>query len=160
MESRSYEYEYTDAYPVSQKTTEYGNVLVDDFKYEFKDGKPVKMTHKSQSDEVTFNVSYTKKGLVNRVRTFDSTGRKIGEVTACDTRPAQHTGSDSNGTPVVSDVPGYKTLYVTCSAVSVYGEDGYTVEGVQISSGKRYVLMFPSLYCEGECISISAGSEN
>ena len=88
------------------------------------------------------------------------TGRKIGEVTACDTRPAQHTGSDSNGTPVVSDVPGYKTLYVTCSAVSVYGEDGYTVEGVQISSGKRYVLMFPSLYCEGECISISAGSEN
>lgn len=89
-----------------------------------------------------------------------ATGRKIGEVTACDTRPAQHTGSDSNGTPVVSDVPGYKTLYVTCSAVSVYGEDGYTVEGVQISSGKRYVLMFPSLYCEGECISISAGSGN
>ena len=79
VESRSYEYEYRDAYPVSQKTTEYGNVLVDDFKYEFKDGKPVKMTHKSQSDEATFNVRYTKKGLVNRVRTIDSTGRKFGE---------------------------------------------------------------------------------
>ncbi|MBQ7671401.1 MAG: DUF4330 family protein [Clostridia bacterium] len=87
-----------------------------------------------------------------------ATGRKIGEVTACDTRPAQHTGSDTNGTPVVSDVPGYKTLYVTCSAICESGDDGYTVEGVQISSGRRYVLMFPSLYCEGECISISVGS--
>lgn len=80
VEARSYEYEYKDAYPVSQKTTEYENVFVDDFVYELKDGKPVKMTHHPISSDETTNVSYTKKGLVNRVRTFDSTGRKIGEM--------------------------------------------------------------------------------
>lgn len=37
------------------------------------------MTHSDPGNDGTVKVSYTKKGLVNRIRTFDSTGRKIGE---------------------------------------------------------------------------------
>lgn len=118
----------------------------------------VKLTFVMQTDMIQDELSDNVK--VGDAVYDGDTGRKIGEVTACDMRPAQHTGSDSNGAPVVSDVPGYKTLYVTCFALSVSGDDGYTVEGVPISSGRRYVLMFPSLYCEAECISISAGGEN
>lgn len=77
-EARSYEYEYKDAYPVSQKTTEFDSVVTDDFEYEFKDGKPVKMTH-SLPDDRKIEVSYTKKGLVNRAKSYDTTGRKFGE---------------------------------------------------------------------------------
>ena len=47
-----------------------------------------------------------------------------GVVTTCDTRPAKHTGTSQNGTPVVSEVPGYKTLYVTCSANCPPAEGG------------------------------------
>ena len=79
METRSYEYEYKDAYPLSLKTTEYDNATVTDFEYEFEDGRPVSMTKRSSVDDGYVKVSYTKKGLVNRVRTFDETGRKVGE---------------------------------------------------------------------------------
>ena len=79
METRSYEYEYKDAYPVSLKTTEYDNAIVTDFEYEFEDGRPVSMTKRSSNDDGYVKVSYTKKGLVNRVRTFEATGRKVGE---------------------------------------------------------------------------------
>ncbi len=91
---------------------------------------------------------------------FDGeTGQKIGEVTACDTRPAKHTGKSQNGTPVVSEVPGYKTLYVTCSATCPPAEGGaVTSSGVVISAGRRYTLMFPNLYCGAECISVDTAS--
>ena len=91
---------------------------------------------------------------------FDNvSGQKIGVVTTCDTRPAKHTGTSQNGTPVVSEVPGYKTLYVTCSANCPPAEGGaVTSSGVVISAGRRYTLMFPNLYCGAECISVDAAS--
>ena len=93
---------------------------------------------------------------------FDSeSGRKIGVVTACDTRPAKHNGTSQNGTPVVSEVPGYKTLYVTCSADCPPPDGGaVTSQGVMISEGRRYTLMFPNLYCGAECISVDTSGDN
>jgi len=79
VETRSYEYEYKDAYPLTLKTTEYGDSVVTDFKYELEDGRPVKMTRNEPGNDWTVQVSYTKKGLVNRIRRIDETGRKIGE---------------------------------------------------------------------------------
>ena len=79
VEARSSEYEYKDAYPATLSFTEYDNVTVTDFEYEFEDGRPVSMTKKASDDDGYIKVSYTKKGLVNRVRTFDETGRKVGE---------------------------------------------------------------------------------
>lgn len=81
-------------------------------------------------------------------------GRKIGEVVSCDVRPAQHTGKSKNGTPVISEVASYRQLYVTCETLTTDGGDEYTADGVVISSGKRYKLMFSGLYCEGECITV------
>ena len=91
---------------------------------------------------------------------FDNaTGQKIGVVTACDTRPAKHTGTSQSGTTVVSEVPGYKTLYVTCTASCPPAEGGaFTSSGVVISSGRRYTLMFPNLYCGAEYISVDSAS--
>ena len=37
------------------------------------------MTHNAPSGDGSAKISYTKKGLVNRIQTFDSTGRKVGE---------------------------------------------------------------------------------
>lgn len=78
-ESQRYEYEYKDAYPVSLSFTEDGNITDTSFEYEFKDGLPVSMTCKKSGSEDTVRTSYTKKGLVNRVRSYDETGRKFGE---------------------------------------------------------------------------------
>ena len=82
-------------------------------------------------------------------------GRKIGTVAACEARPAQHVGSSAAGTRTVSEVIGYKTLYVTCEAEVSLADGEYRSDGVALSSGKSYVLMFPSLYCEAECISVA-----
>ncbi len=79
VESSVFEYEYKDAYPVTQKLTEFENTSVTNFEYEMADGKPVSLTYASPNFDGTYKVSYTKKGLVNRNCTYDSTGRKIGE---------------------------------------------------------------------------------
>jgi hypothetical protein len=79
IESLTYEYEYKDAYPVSRKMTEDGNVTETYFKYDLKDGKPVSMTRTNSSNGDTVKVSYTGEGLVDRELSFDETGRKVGE---------------------------------------------------------------------------------
>lgn len=78
-ESKVYEYEYKDAYPASLRYTENGETAVTEYKYEISDGKPVSLTYNTPYSNLSVNVSYTKKGLVNRIRTFDETGRKVGE---------------------------------------------------------------------------------
>ena len=80
IEESSYAYEYKDAYPVTLTRTQYEDVSVINYDYELKDGVPVSMTHNTIGDDGTLvSTSYTKKGLVNRVITTDSTGRQIGE---------------------------------------------------------------------------------
>ena len=80
IESGTYEYEYKDAYPLKLTQTQNEDSYVINFDYELKDGVPVSMTHNTLGDDGTLvSTSYTKKGLVNRVITTDSTGRKIGE---------------------------------------------------------------------------------
>jgi len=61
----------------------------------------------------------------------------------------------------VSEVAGYRSLYITCEATCPAGGDAYEVEGVTISSGRRYTLMFRSLYCKAECLTVDgAVAEN
>ena len=79
IEQSSYEYEYQDAYPVSEKLTESEHVRIQDFKYELEEGRPVRMTKYNPDTDLTDKTSYTKQGLVNRVKTYDNTGRRIGE---------------------------------------------------------------------------------
>ena len=80
IETESYEYEYADAYPSVLRFRENGEEHVVKFNYEFKDGVPVRMTQNDPRDDmVTLDVSYTKKGLVSRIRTIENTGRKVGE---------------------------------------------------------------------------------
>ena len=91
---------------------------------------------------------------------FDrETGVKIGEVSACDSRPAQYTGHSKSGAAVVSEVPGYRSLYITCEASGSDSGDEYKIGGVAISSGKTYSLMMPLLYCEAECIAVEPAAE-
>ncbi len=81
-------------------------------------------------------------------------GKRIGTVIACDTRPAQYTSS--NGT--VTEVAGYKTLYITCEATALDEGGKLSVNGVAVSTGKTYTLMFPDLYCSAECISVEGAA--
>lgn len=82
-----------------------------------------------------------------------ASGRKIGQVTACDVRNATHTGMSESGAQVVSDVVGYRCLYITVEGEALHKADGYTVDSVAVSVGREYSLMLPDLYCKGSCIS-------
>ena len=87
---------------------------------------------------------------------YDSeSGRRIGTVAACDSRPAQYTSAGG----VVTEVAGYKTLYITCEATSVDEGGRLTVDGVPVSTGKTYTLMFPNLFCRAECISVETARD-
>lgn len=79
MESCSYEYEYKDGYPVTEKLTELDNTVITEFEYVLEDGKPVSMTKNNPNNGDTVRVSYTGGGLVDRVLSYDQTGRKTGE---------------------------------------------------------------------------------
>lgn len=81
IEAKISEYEYKDAYPVSFRQTENDSqtTVNSAFNYEFKDGLPVRMTQNDPYSDLTTEVNYTKKGLVNRILTIDETGRKVGE---------------------------------------------------------------------------------
>jgi len=79
IDQATFEYEYKDGYPVLYTRTEGGEATPMEFKYEFANGKPVRMTRNSESGETVLKTSYNKKGLVNRVKTYENSGRKIGE---------------------------------------------------------------------------------
>ncbi len=84
------------------------------------------------------------------------TGKRIGTVLTCDSRPAQYT-SASKGT--TSEVAGYRTLYITCEATAEDEGGKYTVGGVAVSTGRTYTLMFPGLCCKAECISVEEAAK-
>lgn len=75
------EYTYKDGYPVSRNFSEHEGeyATFTEFKYEFKDGVPSRMYLTTKEAETSSETIYSKKGRVNRVRTYDTTGRKIGE---------------------------------------------------------------------------------
>ncbi len=81
-------------------------------------------------------------------------GALIGRVVTCDSRSALYTGTAKDGSSVTSDYPGYKTLYITCTADAGQRGGAYVSGGVTLSAGNKYTLMFPRLYCEAECISV------
>lgn len=87
------------------------------------------------------------------VRNADG-GEQIGKVAAVSSVPAQHTGTDSSGAPVLSDIDGYSTLYVTVEAQAKQGNTGYTVGGTLINTGKSVDVRLPSLCFEAKCISV------
>ena len=62
-----------------------------------------------------------------------------------------------------SEVPGYKTLYITAEADDAESGDSYKVKGIAVRAGERYSLSFcgeenRSLYCRAECISVDAAA--
>lgn len=81
------------------------------------------------------------------------TGRVIGEVAACDARNATHVGVSGNGSQIVSDIAGYKSLQITVVTEAEGGAKGYFANSVLISVGLDYRMMLPNLYCTGSCIS-------
>ncbi len=88
---------------------------------------------------------------------FDGeTGRKIGKVASCDSRPAQYTSATTGN---VSEVAGFKTLYITCEAQATEEGGSYSVGGVAVSTGKVYTLKFANFYCKAECISVDGAEE-
>lgn len=89
------------------------------------------------------------------------TGKQIGKVVSCDVRNSVYIGTSAEGNTVNTEIPGYRCLYITVEADAENTGDGYSVEGIQISSGKKYTVMLPSLYCSTECINVEAlSSEN
>lgn len=77
--SSSHQYEYENAYPVSEKRKDgdsEGNIK---YNYEFKGDKPVNMKYTSPFEGGPVEVIYTDDGVVDRILGYDSTGRKISE---------------------------------------------------------------------------------
>ena len=87
------------------------------------------------------------------VRSADG-GEQIGKVSAVSSVPAQYTGTDSSGAPVLSDIDGYSTLYVTVEARAKQVSTGYTVGGTLINTGNSLDVRLPSLCFEAKCISV------
>lgn len=82
------------------------------------------------------------------------TGRAIGKVSSCDVRGALHTGVSDAGAQVISDIAGYRVLYITVEVDAAGAAGGYSVENIPICAGEDYELMFKNLYCTGTCISV------
>lgn len=83
-----------------------------------------------------------------------SSKKEIGTVTACDIRTASHTGVSQNGEAVVSEIVGYKVLYITIEGTATVYDDGYLIGNIPVRAGTELELMLPDLYCTAECISI------
>lgn len=72
-------YEYEKAYPVKVEKRDGDMTSTTDFEYEFDGERPVKAKYKTSGDDGSYEISYTKKGLVNRSIGYDNTGRKVSE---------------------------------------------------------------------------------
>lgn len=82
------------------------------------------------------------------------TGKEIGTVASCDTKSATYVGFSDDGTQTLSEIPGYRSLYITVE-VTAKGELGsYSANNVPISAGREYELAFKNFYCIGNCISV------
>ena len=77
--SAAHQYEYENAYPVSEKRKDGDSEGIIKYSYEFKDDKPVKMKYTSPYEDGPVEISYTDDGVVDRILSYDSTGRKISE---------------------------------------------------------------------------------
>ncbi|MBR6650303.1 MAG: DUF4330 domain-containing protein [Clostridia bacterium] len=85
---------------------------------------------------------------------YNLRGEAMGEVRAVSVSQAYYQGSNTQGTTVYSKIEGYSSMYITmvCSAdVTPYG---YELNGEKIAAGSMFQLRTPSLYFEGECVSV------
>ncbi len=99
------------------------------------------------SEDLADNVS-----VGDSVYDYES-GKVIGTVTACDVRNATHVGMSDAGVQVVSDIVGYRSLYITVESSALSSPSGYFIDSLSVSVGREYKLMLPDLYCVGSCIS-------
>jgi hypothetical protein len=90
---------------------------------------------------------------------YNAKGEAAGEVKAVSVSQAYYQGSDSQGATVYSKINGYNALYVTilCTAESV--PSGYELNGEKLAAGNSYKLRTPTLYFEGECVSVRVSAE-
>ncbi len=85
---------------------------------------------------------------------YDENGDWAGTVKSVAVSQAYHNGSDSSGNIVSSRIDGYNTMYITIEVDATETKFGYELNGYDISAGSSYCLRTPSLYFEGECVSV------
>ncbi|MBE6562702.1 MAG: DUF4330 domain-containing protein [Ruminococcaceae bacterium] len=115
------------------------------------EGKKINLQYVIETDMISEDLADNVKAG-DAVYDYES-GRMIGTVTACDIRNATHVGMSDGGVQVVSDIVGYRSLYITVESPATGGPTGYYIDKLSISVGKDYALMLPELYCTGSCIS-------
>ena len=89
---------------------------------------------------------------------YDANGDLVGVVRSVAVSQAYHSGADSSGNVVNSKIDGYNTMYITIEAEVQETKSGYEINGYNISAGDDYSLRTPSLYFEGECVSVRSSN--
>ena len=115
------------------------------------EGKKINLQYVIETDMISEDLADNVK-VGDPVYDYES-GKLIGTVTACDVRNTTHVGMSDSGVQVVSDIVGYRSLYVTVETPAVGSPSGYFVGNLAVSVGRDYALMMPELYCTGSCIS-------
>lgn len=82
------------------------------------------------------------------------TGDSLGKIVSVSANPAKHTGTDSAGALVITEIADYKTMYVTVEASVTKSESGYYVGNYGFTVGSEMSLRLPQLQLEGSCVSI------
>ncbi len=92
--------------------------------------------------------------IIKGDKVYNEKGDLMGEITAVSVSQAYYEGSDADGNIVYSRIDGYSSIYVTVVCTANVAPYGYELNGSRISSGEDYALRAPSLYVEGQCVSV------
>lgn len=85
---------------------------------------------------------------------YNRAGDFMGSVVSVSASPAYFEGVDSNGNAVNSTIEGYETAYITVSCNASVRKWGYEMNGETVAAGESYQLRTPSLWFEGQCVSV------
>ncbi len=85
---------------------------------------------------------------------YNSHGDVMGEVKAVSVSQAYYQGANAQGATVYSKIDGYNAIYVTIVCTAEVKPAMYELNGQRLAAGCSYQLRTPSLYFEGECVSI------
>ncbi len=81
----------------------------------------------------------------------------IGTVTAVETRPYMHMGTNkTEGSLVLNPVDGQVNLYLTVQAEAVLDSISYNINGFDVYVGSLVHMAFNDIVCSGYCISLDA----
>lgn len=117
-----------------------------------KDKGSVKIRYVLETDMLSSE--FTSKAAVgDGVYTVDK-AEQLGTVSAVSSSPARHTGTDSEGRAVISEIDGFSVLYITVEADAEQTKTGYAIGASEINVGRDYTLRLPSLYCSAHCVSV------